>query len=140
MTASANASDGEPNGVYWHAGVWSDTPPKLVGPMDLGSWSATSVFDGPRSVGGGAPDLDRHCQRAVNSARAMMLEPNKTAEEIRALAIEGIRRMPLAVHVPAAHQDHLGPRWGRPPPAPGQPEQPQAGDHPRPPRDDRRPT
>ena len=99
MTASANASDGEPYGVYWHAGVWSDTPPKLVGPMDLGFWSATSVFDGARSVGGCAPDLDRHCQRAVNSARAMMLEPNKTAEEIRALAIEGIRRMPRAAEL-----------------------------------------
>lgn len=84
----------EPAGAFWYDGRWSDQQPHVAGPMDLGFWSAVSVFDGARSIGGLAPDLDRHCQRVVNSARAMMLEPTKTAEEIRALCIEGIRRLP----------------------------------------------
>ncbi len=79
---------------FWYDGVWMDENPRLTGPADHAFWQASIVFDGARSIGGLAPDLDLHCLRAVASARAMGLEPRKTAEEIQALCVEGIRRFP----------------------------------------------
>jgi len=82
------------NGLYWHDGTWTTTQPKIAGPMDLGFWSASSVFDGARAIKGCLPDIDAHCQRAVRSATSMLLEPTLSAEEIRALCVEGVGRLP----------------------------------------------
>ena len=40
------------------------------------------------------PDLDRHCERVIRSAHALGLQPTKTAEEILALALEGVGALP----------------------------------------------
>ena len=58
------------------------------------AWVANSVFDGARAFSRLAPDLDLHCQRAVRSARTLEMKPPVTAEEIEAIAREGIRRFP----------------------------------------------
>jgi branched-chain amino acid aminotransferase len=55
-------------------------------------WLASTVFDGARWFDGIAPDLDLHCQRINRSAVNMGLKPVKTAEEIEALAWEGIKK------------------------------------------------
>lgn len=81
-------------GQYYSEGCWSNDPPKVVGPADLGFWSATSVFDGARSIAGCAPDLDRHCARLIRSAAAVGLDPVLTAEQVHALCVEGIRALP----------------------------------------------
>lgn len=80
--------------LYWYDGSWRDEQPKIAGPMDLGLWSGSSVFDGARAIKGRLPDIDAHCQRVVNSARALLMEPNLSADAIRDLAIEGVRRLP----------------------------------------------
>jgi branched-chain amino acid aminotransferase len=80
--------------TFWFDGHWTDDAPRLIGPADHAFWLSSVCFDGARSIGGLAPDLDRHCQRAVNSAHAMGLVPAFSAEEIQRLAIEGIRRFP----------------------------------------------
>jgi branched-chain amino acid aminotransferase len=80
-------------GVYWYNGEWLTEEPKVTGPMDHAFWLGSVIFDGGRSFGGVAPDLDLHCARAVRSAKAMLMKPTKTAEEIEALCREGIRRM-----------------------------------------------
>ena len=80
-------------GVYWYDGTWYTEEPKIVGPMDHAFWLGSVVFDGGRSFGGVAPDLDKHSARAVASARAMLMKPTRTAEEIEALSREAIRRM-----------------------------------------------
>lgn len=80
-------------GVFWYNGVWTTEEPKIVGPMDHAFWLGSVIFDGARSVTGWAPDLDRHCARAVRSALMMGMKPTKTAAEIEALCREGIRRM-----------------------------------------------
>ena len=41
-----------------------------------------------------APDLDRHCQRAIDSAIAFGMTPKVTAEEIERLAWDGIEQFP----------------------------------------------
>ena len=77
---------------FWFDGHWTGDAPRLIGPSDHAMWQASVVFDGGRAIGGLAPDLDLHCQRAVASARAMGLTPNMAPVEIQRLAIEGIKR------------------------------------------------
>ncbi|WP_426956372.1 branched-chain amino acid aminotransferase [Muricoccus radiodurans] len=80
-------------GVFWHEGQWYTEEPKILGPMDHAFWLGSVVFDGARAIRGTVPDLDLHCRRAVQSAKNMLMEPTKTAEEIEALCREGVRRM-----------------------------------------------
>ena len=79
---------------FWFDGHWTEEAPRLIGPADHAMWQASVIFDGARAIGGLTPDLDLHCQRAINSARSMGLTPGLAWEEIRRLAIEGIRRFP----------------------------------------------
>jgi branched-chain amino acid aminotransferase len=79
---------------FWFDGSWTGEDIKLTGPADHSFWLASMVFDGGRAFRRCAPDLDLHCRRVVKSAEALGLSPDKTGEEIQALAIEGIRRFP----------------------------------------------
>jgi len=69
---------------------WHEGNPMIMGPMTHAPWLGSCVFDGARAFEGVAPDLDQHCQRLVNSARAFGLNVIYSAEEIEALAREGI--------------------------------------------------
>jgi len=80
-------------GVFWYDGEWTTEEPRVIGPMDHAFWLGSVIFDGGRAIKGYAPDLDRHAARCVASARAMLMKPTKTAEEIETLCREGIRRM-----------------------------------------------
>ncbi|MBE9605233.1 branched-chain amino acid aminotransferase [Acetobacteraceae bacterium H6797] len=80
-------------GVYWFEGKWYDEEPKVLGPMDHAFWLGSVIFDGARAIKGLVPDLDRHCQRAVRSARNMGMDPKITAEEIEGLCREAVRKM-----------------------------------------------
>lgn len=82
------------HGLHYIAGTWQWGNPPIMGPMTNGAWMASVVFDGARAFGGVAPDLDRHCARAVASARVLGLAPPVTAGEIEALAWEGIAQFP----------------------------------------------
>lgn len=62
--------------------------------MDHAWWMASSVFDGARAFGGLAPDIDRHCARLIVSAETFNMTSPLTAEEITALAWEGIKQFP----------------------------------------------
>jgi branched-chain amino acid aminotransferase len=75
-------------------GGWHEGNPPILGPMTHATWQSSIVFDGARAFEGVAPDLDRHCQRVVQSARNMDLGPMLTAGEIEELCRDGIRRFP----------------------------------------------
>jgi branched-chain amino acid aminotransferase len=77
--------------TFWN-GTWHDGSPALMGPRDHGFWLGSIVFDGGRAYGGCGPDLDQHSARVVRSARALGLNPTKTAEEILALSHEAVRK------------------------------------------------
>ncbi len=79
---------------FWHDGRWWEDQPKVLGPMDHAMWMSSSVFDGARIFDGLAPDLDRHCERLIDSAEKMLLAPMCDAAEIRGLALEAFRQMP----------------------------------------------
>ena len=85
--------------TFWFDGHWTDEAPRLTGPADHAFWQSSVVFDGARAFGGLAPDLELHCARSINSAKAMALKPAISAEEIRRLAIEGIHRFPKSAEL-----------------------------------------
>ncbi|MDH3770461.1 MAG: branched-chain amino acid aminotransferase, partial [Nitrospirota bacterium] len=90
------------NAIFWHDGKWyEDEQPKLLGPLDHAMWMASVAFDGARGFDGCAPDLDRHCERLIDSAKKMLLQPTMGAAEIQALCQEALRRLPrdLATYV-----------------------------------------
>ena len=74
----------------WFEGRWHDGDTAVMRAADHGAWLGSSVFDGARYFEGVAPDLLAHCRRVNASARALMLTPTKTDEEIAALAWEGL--------------------------------------------------
>ena len=78
----------------WIDGDWHAGNPPIFGPMTHATWMASVAFDGARAFEGVIPDLDRHAVRAIGSARALGLAPKVSAEEIAALAVEGVRRFP----------------------------------------------
>lgn len=78
----------------WFEGAWHEGNTPIMGAADHGTWLGTLVFDGARSFEGTAPDLDLHCARLIRSATAMGLDPCMTAEQVLAIAQEGIARYP----------------------------------------------
>jgi branched-chain amino acid aminotransferase len=75
-------------------GKWIEGNPPLYGVRDHATWLASVVFDGARTFEGVSPDLDLHCHRVVNSAKALGLNPGLTGAEILELAREGIAKFP----------------------------------------------
>jgi len=75
-------------------GEWLEGNPRLIGPMTHSMWMASVVFDGARAFEGVLPDLDLHCRRLIDSAHALGLEPVVPADEVEAIARDGVDRFP----------------------------------------------
>ena len=73
---------------------WIEGNPPLFNARTHATWLSSVVFDGARAFEGVTPDLDLHCARLVRSAHAFGLKPTHTADEIFALALEGVSRFP----------------------------------------------
>jgi branched-chain amino acid aminotransferase len=72
-------------------GTWHDGDIPVMKSADHGAWLGSTVFDGARFFDGLTPDLDAHCARVNRSARALMLTPTVTAEDMVAIAREGLK-------------------------------------------------
>ncbi|RYH03831.1 branched-chain amino acid aminotransferase [Salipiger sp. IMCC34102] len=72
-------------------GQWHDADLAVMRAADHGSWLGTTVFDGARLVNGLVPDLEAHCARINRSARALMITPTVSTEDMVALIREGLR-------------------------------------------------
>ena len=72
-------------------GTWHDRDVPVMMAADHGAWLGSSVFDGARYFEGVAPDLEAHCARVNNSARAMMLTPTVDTETMIDIAREGLK-------------------------------------------------
>src|SRR5258707_7682240 len=77
-------------------GIWHEGNPPLLGAMTHATWLSSIVFDGARAFEGCTPDLDKHCERIVQSARNLGLQPMLTAGEIEEFARDGVRQFPRA--------------------------------------------
>ena len=76
----------------WLDGDWHEGNVLVAGPRTHAFWLGSSVFDGARAFEGVTPDLDRHCERLTNSARALGLEPTQSVESIMGLVADGLKR------------------------------------------------
>ena len=75
-------------------GRWHDGDVMVMRAADHGAWLGSSVFDGARRVNGRTPDLTAHCERVNRSARALMLTPTVSTEEMVAIVHEGLAAYP----------------------------------------------
>lgn len=80
-----------PKAVHFLDGEWVEGNPPIMGPMTHAAWMASVVFDGARAFEGVTPDLDKHCERLVNSARSFGLKPVHSAGEMLEIAQDGLK-------------------------------------------------
>lgn len=72
-------------------GAWHDSDVPVIRASDHGSWLGTTVFDGARFIDGRAPDLAAHCARVNRSAKALMITPTVSTEDMVAICREGLK-------------------------------------------------
>lgn len=87
-------SDAALTSICYFNGQWGTGDVPLMTSATNAAWLANAVFDGARAFEGVAPDLDLHCQRAIRSAEGLLMKPPVTAEQVLALAREGIAKFP----------------------------------------------
>ena len=75
-------------------GTWHKGNPAVINAADHGAWLGSNVFDGARYFNGVAPDLLAHCERVNNSAKALMMEPTVSPDEMVEIVWEGLKLYP----------------------------------------------
>jgi branched-chain amino acid aminotransferase len=74
------------------AGDWHEGNIPLMGARTHAAWLGSSVFDGARAFEGVAPDLDLHCARVNESAKALFLKPALSTDQWLGLVADGMKR------------------------------------------------
>jgi len=80
--------------IHFIDGEWVEGNPPILGPLTHGSWMSSVVFDGARAFEGTAPDLERHCQRVIDSADVFDLTPPASLGQLLEIAQEGLTKFP----------------------------------------------
>ena len=75
-------------------GTWHKDNTPVINAADHGAWLGSNVFDGARYFNGVAPDLLAHCERVNNSAKALMMEPSISPNEMVEIVWEGLKLYP----------------------------------------------
>ena len=78
--------------LHYIDGKWHEGNPMIFGAMTHAAWMASVVFDGARAFEGITPDLDLHCERLIESAKAFGLKPVVSAGETLEIALDGVSR------------------------------------------------
>jgi branched-chain amino acid aminotransferase len=78
--------------VTFFEDAWHDGNVPIMGVRTHAAWLCTSVFDGARAFEGVTPDLDLHCARVNESAKAMCLKPFVSVETWLELVRKGRKR------------------------------------------------
>ena len=71
-------------------GAWHDGDVAIMRAADHGTWLGSTVFDGARFFDGMCPDLQAHCARVNRSAKALMITPNVSTDDMVAIVREGL--------------------------------------------------
>ena len=71
-------------------GRWHDGDIAIMKAADHGTWLGSNVFDGARFANGLLPDLDLHCARVNASARALMITPTVSVENMVDIVRDGL--------------------------------------------------
>ncbi|WP_299028475.1 branched-chain amino acid aminotransferase [uncultured Sulfitobacter sp.] len=80
-------------------GTWHNGDLSVMKAADHGAWLGTTVFDGARLFDGTAPDLEAHCARINRSARALMITPTVTSDDMVTIVREGLAQYPAGACV-----------------------------------------
>ena len=80
------------NSLTYIDDAWISGNPPIIGPISHGAWLGSPVFDGARAFDGMAPDLDLHCQRVINSAMFMLMNPPVSADRIQEISLTGLNK------------------------------------------------
>ncbi|MBS1301326.1 branched-chain amino acid aminotransferase [Loktanella sp. SALINAS62] len=72
-------------------GRWHDADLAVMRAADHGSWLGSTVFDGARYANGVVPDLAAHCARVNQSAKALMITPTVSTDDMVAIVRDGLR-------------------------------------------------
>jgi branched-chain amino acid aminotransferase len=72
-------------------GTWHDGDVPIMSAADHGAWLGSGVFDGARFFNGVTPDLEAHCARTNRSAKALMMTPTVSTEDMVEIAREGLK-------------------------------------------------
>lgn len=83
----------------WFNGAWHEGDVPVMRAADHGAWLGTTVFDGARYVDGLTPDLDKHLARINNSARALMMHPTQSVDDMLEIVREGVKPFDDAVYI-----------------------------------------
>ena len=91
-------------------GRWHDGDVPVMRGADHGAWLGSTVFDGARYVHGRAPDLDLHCARVNASAKALMIAPTVTTEDMVQIVWDGLSAYPkeAAVYIRPMYWSRAG--------------------------------
>jgi branched-chain amino acid aminotransferase len=73
-------------------GDWHEGNVPLMGARTHAAWLGSSVFDGARAFEGVTPDLDLHCVRVNESAKALFLQPSVSTDTWLGLCADGMKR------------------------------------------------
>ncbi|MCW9042148.1 MAG: branched-chain amino acid aminotransferase [Pseudopelagicola sp.] len=71
-------------------GTWHEGDVPIMRAADHGAWLGTTVFDGARYFEGMTPDLEPHLARVNRSAKALMLTPTVSTEDMLDIVHEGL--------------------------------------------------
>jgi branched-chain amino acid aminotransferase len=80
-------------------GTWHEGDIPVMNAADHGMWLGSNVFDGARFFNGLTPDLDKHCARVNASAKALMVTPTVSAEDMVDIIHEGLKAYPTGAAV-----------------------------------------
>ena len=73
-------------------GTWHNSDVPVMSAADHGAWLGSGVFDGARYFDGVAPDLHAHCARVNASAKALMVTPTVSAEDMVQIVWDGLKQ------------------------------------------------
>lgn len=76
----------------FYENAWHEGNAPIMGAMDHAPWLGSTIFDGARAFEGVTPDLDLHCQRAVQSIKNFGLNAVKSAGELEDIVRDGLTR------------------------------------------------
>lgn len=80
--------------ITYFNGAWMDGKTPIMTANTHGAWLGSMIFDGGRIYRRLGPDLDRHCARAIASARTIGLAPQIDGPFIERLAWQGADQFP----------------------------------------------
>jgi len=83
----------------WFNGQWHNGDVPVMRAADHGAWLGTTVFDGARLFDGVTPDLDKHCARINNSAKALLINPTIDSDQMVEIVREGLEGFASDVYI-----------------------------------------